>query len=182
MKDNKIVNIAGLLLITALAFFIVFQVKDYVDSAANAIDGVSKDAVEEAMDVTGQEIVKSAVKYVKDGVAEAFVVTVAPEGFHGPIEMEVTFGADGLTVKSVNILSQTETENFGSKIQDADILAKFEGAVSPLGDDLDLISGATITSEAAKYGVNVASAFIQQAEFGVTVEVEEPDVSAGATH
>lgn len=168
---------AGSAFIQAAEFGIIVDVKPTEESIVvpDPMEGVSNDAVEKTMDVVGEEIVKSAIKYVKDGVVEAFKVTVVPNGFAGPIEMEFVFAADGLTVKGVKILSQSETPAFGAKIEKDEYLAKFAGVVCPV-ESFDLIAGATTTSEVAKYGMNAASAFVQKTEFGIDVEVKEPDV------
>lgn len=98
-----------------------------------------------------------------DGKLIGFVVQVTPVGYGGDIPMMV--GVDLQPhVTGVSIISMSETPGFGSRALEGNFLSQFEGkSVSmKLGEDIDGISGATITTEAIVGGVHDALAAVLQ--------------------
>ena len=94
--------------------------------------------------------------YVADN-GEA-VITCHGKGYGGNITVMVAFTTDA-TVKQIKITEQAETAGLGSKIQsEASFQASFAGL--PVADftvnDIDKISGATISSKAVTAAVNAA--------------------------
>lgn len=93
------------------------------------------------------------VVYYKGKLA-GYAVFVTEDGYIGPIEMLVAFDTDN-KVSQVKIVSQNESEGLGSKICKNKFLSQFAGM--PDEDiEIDLISGATISSRAVKDGVERA--------------------------
>ncbi len=86
-----------------------------------------------------------------------FVAQVEPAGYGGKISMMV--GVDlQPNVTGVSIMSMTETPGLGTRAQEPEFLSQFVGkSVSmKLGDGIDALSGATITSKAVLAGVQDA--------------------------
>lgn len=84
-------------------------------------------------------------------------VNLTAGGFGGDIALMVGVNADG-SVKGVEIISHSETPGFGAKADDPDYLGQYSGLSGrlTLGRDVDIISGATISSRAILGGVNQA--------------------------
>jgi electron transport complex protein RnfG len=95
----------------------------------------------------------------KEGAVIGYAVQVAPTGYGGPIEMIVGVNPD-LTISNVSLIKMSETPGYGQKMQTEDwFLGQFAGKSLPLeydGEQLDAISGATITSDAVINGMRGA--------------------------
>lgn len=94
-----------------------------------------------------------------------YCVEVASAGFGGDINLTVGYNADK-TVKGVSIVSMSETPGLGSKVNDSAYLSgQYEGKSGQLvlGDGVDAVSGATVSSKAVLAGVNLASAALDSA-------------------
>lgn len=99
------------------------------------------------------------------GQAVGVVVQAAPGGYGGPIRMLVGVAHDG-TLHEMKILSAAgETPGLGSKAARPDFLQQFAGlkagiglvkGQSPAGNEIQAITGATISSTAVTDGVNQA--------------------------
>ncbi|MBE6554166.1 MAG: FMN-binding protein [Ruminococcaceae bacterium] len=103
------------------------------------------------------------VYLVTDSETEiGYCVEVASAGFGGDIVMMVGYNSD-LSVRGVSIVSLSETPGLGARVNEAGFLAQFEGAQGTLvlGEQVDAISGATISSKAVTDGVNAATAALQ---------------------
>jgi len=93
-----------------------------------------------------------------------YAVQVAPVGFDGEITMMV--GISGGKVTGISVISHTETPGLGA-VSAADN-AKGEafrsqfvgGSVFVVGETVDAMSGATITSKAVVSGVNAALEYV----------------------
>ena len=101
---------------------------------------------------------------LKDGEPVGYVAQVTVSGFGGPVEIHV--GMDlNKTITGVNVGGSkfAETPGLGAKAKDPDFQAQFTGLTVPtqLGNGVDAITGATITSGAVSSGVNKGGYFIQ---------------------
>ena len=86
------------------------------------------------------------------------VITCAGKGYGGTITVMVAFNPDA-TIKQIKITEQAETAGLGSKIvSEASFQESFKGlpAAPFTVDDIDAISGATISSKAVTNAVNSA--------------------------
>lgn len=97
----------------------------------------------------------------KNGEPVAAVIhTVAPDGYHGPIDLLVAIAHDG-TLLGVQVLRHSETAGLGDQFENrrSDWLDAFRGksladppqqrwSVRPDGGDFDAFTGATITPRA----------------------------------
>jgi electron transport complex protein RnfG len=104
----------------------------------------------------------------KGGEPAGYCLTVTPSGYGGPIGVVVGVTESG-GLRAISILSQTETPGLGAKSALPAFFGQFSdkdggkltvvksGATA--SDQIEAISGATITSEAVTLGVNTALAY-----------------------
>lgn len=130
------------------------------------------DALEEVLPgVEGLEIMELSgdTGIVKTVYAsgDSFAVEVAPVGFDGEVTMMV--GIIGGQVTGISIISHTETPGLGAvaaanNAKGEAFRGQFVGQSGTLavGDTIDAISGATITSKAVVAGVNAALEFVEK--------------------
>lgn len=87
-----------------------------------------------------------------------YVIVAQSKGYGGQVPIAVAFTPDG-TVKAITVMSNDETPGLGTKVADDSYIGQYVGLTAgPLdAGDIDLISGATISSKAvlAAYGVAV---------------------------
>ncbi|MBR6915328.1 MAG: RnfABCDGE type electron transport complex subunit G [Clostridia bacterium] len=95
----------------------------------------------------------------RDGALAGYAARVLPSGFGGEIEMMVGVDVNGQTA-GVSIISMSETPGVGSKTNSESFLKQFQGKDGnvKVGDGVDAISGATISSKAVTEGVRMAHA------------------------
>ena len=101
-----------------------------------------------------------------------YVIGTATAGYAGPIHMLIGVSSDGY-VTGLQVRQMEETFGLGAQaLTDWEFLAQFllsEGDAS-VGENIDALSGATVTSKAVARSVNSAVAFVTGA-----------DVDSGAT-
>ena len=117
-------------------------------------------AVEDFTDPTG--LIKAV--YASD---TGYAVQVTPAGFDGAIDMMVGVSKEG-KVLNISIISHTETAGLGAvaaaKTAAGEVFrGQFAQADAPyaVGDNVDALTGATITSKAVTLGVNTAVEFVK---------------------
>ena len=135
------------------------QVQKTKNAISVVLPGVSD--VEE-MPVTGDAGIVNAVYASEAGYA----VEVVPGGFDGEITMMVGV-ADG-KVTGISVISHTETPGLGavaaaSNAKGEAFRGQFVGqsGVLSVGEQIDGMSGATITSKAVVAGVNAALEYVE---------------------
>ncbi len=114
------------------------------------------------------------------GSAIGHVAVVSEQGFAGPVEVTVGMDLAGvLTGISVGGEGFAETKGFGAKAQEPAFTGQFAGKSVPvaLGDNIDVISGATITSSAVQNAVNLAAKAM-----GASIEFTVVDTQSSATN
>ncbi len=91
------------------------------------------------------------------GSSVGYCVSVSPDGFGGEMNLIVGFDTAG-TVLGVRIVSHSETPGLGSRVEMKSFLSQFNGKNKLLirGEDYDVISGSTVSSEAIAAGVDIA--------------------------
>lgn len=128
------------------------EAEEYVVSCGIASGVFSVDSISAGKDSNGDTI--------------GYAVTVTDsEGYGGDIQVVVGILNDG-TVSGVSILSISETAGLGMKANDDSFLGQFAGKAvekfsytksgAQADDEIDAISGATITTNAMTNGVNAA--------------------------
>ena len=113
----------------------------------------------EKLDIDGLE----AYAVLRGGETLGYTVKQTVQGYAGPIELVVGLRPDqSLTGVYVGGSTFQETEGLGSRAREPEFIDQFVGKTIPvmLGEDVDAISGATITSRAVVDGVNNAAAHL----------------------
>ncbi|NLK98226.1 RnfABCDGE type electron transport complex subunit G [Defluviitalea saccharophila] len=122
---------------------------------ADKYEGVEVDLPEES------SILEVNAGY-KGDTLEGFAVKVAPKGFGGAIEIMVGVSKDGI-LQGVKILSHSETPGLGANAESPAFTSQYEGKSGQLKvvkttpgaeDEIQAITGATITSKAVTTGIN----------------------------
>lgn len=87
----------------------------------------------------------------------AYVIVAQSKGYGGQVPIAVAFEPEG-TVKSITAMSNEETPGLGTKIANESYIGQYVGMSAEKADaeDIDLISGATISSRAALAAFNIA--------------------------
>ena len=121
-----------------------------------------------------EEIAENVFKAKKGTETAGYCVTVTTSGFAGQIKMLVGIGTD-YKVKGIEILSHSETAGLGAKAADS----KFKGCFKEKNpyitvvkgetqspDEVQAITGATVTSRAVAIGVSEAFNLLQKVRGG----------------
>lgn len=146
---------------------IAVQAKKAVDEANKAI---LPEATEFA-DKTGITLA-GTVSAVAEGKAGAdlkgYTITVSPKGYAGPVKMMVGLTTDG-KISGIKIIEHAETPGLGALAPEPKFSGQFSGKpakeltvvkATPSADNqIEAITGATITSKAVTTGVNEAVKF-----------------------
>lgn len=136
--------------------------KPIIDEATRvAQENARKELLPEAdsfSKIEGIEVANVSDIYTADnGVGT--VVTSSGKGYGGTMTVMVAFTPDG-TIKQIKVTEQAETQGIGSKVAgDASFWTRFEGLEAKtltLGQDVDAMTGATISSRALTSAVNSA--------------------------
>ena len=91
------------------------------------------------------------------GATIAHVIVAQSKGYGGQVPIAVAFGPDG-TVMSITAMANDETPGLGTKIANDSYIGQYVGLTAQPTDasQIDLISGATISSKAALAAFNIA--------------------------
>ena len=86
-----------------------------------------------------------------------YVITAQSRGYGGQVPAAVAFSPDG-TILGVAMMDNSETPGLGQKVTDSAFSGQFSGraAAEFTIDDIDAITGATISSKAAVSAINLA--------------------------
>ena len=118
----------------------------------------------EAMEVAEDSGMDNAFAVIRDGQTVGYVGQATVSGSQGMIDVITGIDENGLVV-GVVVGSSTfsETSGLGSKAQEPAFTDQFPGLTLPLalGEDVDAISGATITSTAVVNAVNFICSYLQ---------------------
>ncbi len=117
------------------------------------------------------ENVKKVFVGMKSNQAIGYVVNVESQGYGGTISLLVAMDTNKV-IKGVKILGHSETPGFGANAEKPSYINQYIGKqgglqvvkVSPKEDEIQAITGATITSAAITEGVNSAIAFVENQE------------------
>ncbi len=142
-------------------------------TADDARRNVIADADFKEIDITSfdEETIKnfnliSVHEATKDNEFAGYCINLSPQGFGGGINMIVGIAPD-LSFTGVEIVSMSETPGLGAKAQDEKFISQYsdgkkgelkcvKNVSSPSENEINAISGATITSKAVTKGANDA--------------------------
>lgn len=201
---GKIVRLGLILLIvTAVTGAILGAVSDITkapiaETQARLKNEALRAALPEATSFTAVDTPSGAVQEaggvsvpivdVQRGDGESgWCVTVAPQGFGGPVKVVVGVKADG-TFRGMSVLSDgfSETPGLGANAREPKFTAQFDALEArglkslELGRDVDAITGATITSRAVTNGINAALDYCRASVMG-SAQAPAADAHSGAT-
>lgn len=112
--------------------------------------------------VEGCDVIQAA--FDDAGNQIGMVVVASGRGYGGQVPVAVAFDSDG-TVHDVVVMENEETPGLGSKATEGSYLDQYVGLTAqPIGEeDVDLVSGATITSKAVLSAFNTAVTAYEEA-------------------
>ena len=113
---------------------------------------------------TGEDEAISAVYKADNG----YVIETVTAGYAGDITMLVGVNLDG-TIASLMVRDMQETYGLGMEaLSDVSFLSQFlwNGTTFTVGENVDALTGATVTSKAVAKAVTSASAFVTGADIG----------------
>lgn len=105
-----------------------------------------------------QNVAEIAIAKDSSGTFVGYVVKTLPNGYGGKVEVITGVGAD-MKVTGIRIGNHQETPGLGAKAKEEPFYGQFAGFDASAGigyNEIDAISGATITSNAVTDGVNIA--------------------------
>jgi Na+-translocating ferredoxin:NAD+ oxidoreductase subunit G len=178
MKENLklggilliITAIAGLLLGAAHSVTLEPIAKQEQMTKAAAMKVILPKADEfKAKQVALEGIIKEVNEGTASGKTAGYAIKVAPKGYGGAIEVMVGISTEG-KVEGIKILSHSETPGLGANATQPKFSNQFAGKpiskelqvvkTAPSADNqVEAITGATITSKAVTNGVNEAVKF-----------------------
>lgn len=151
-------------LVVALCLSALNYVTAPIIEAAN--EQKKKDAMSTVLEgCTFEEINGTGVyEAKKDGETEGYAASVtSPIGYGGDIELIVGFDND-LNVTGVSFIKMSETNGIGTKTRDESwFTEQFIGKNVPSESDFKAVTGATISSKAVRYGLELASDAVKEA-------------------
>ena len=142
------------------------EFEQLADFDADAATKAAKDAGYDADDITDCQVAKDA-----DGNALGYIITVTThDGYGGDITFSMGVTNEGV-MNGYSITSIDETPGLGMKSTEEKFYSQFEGIPvgtyevtksSPVGEnEIEAISGATITSRSVTNGVNAGMAYFE---------------------
>lgn len=109
-------------------------------------------------EVEGVAVENVSAVYTADN-GTGTVITSSAKGYGGDVVVMTAFNPDG-TIKQIKVTQATETQGIGSKVvNDASFWTRYQGLPAEplvLGEDVDALSGATVSSRALTNAVNAA--------------------------
>ncbi len=103
--------------------------------------------------------VEEVYKALQGGNISGYVIKTITSGYGGGVTILTGIDVDG-TIVAIRVASQTETPELGTKIAEDEFGSQFEGLSAEteleLNEDVDQVSGATVSSKAAINGVNAS--------------------------
>ena len=132
---------------------------------------------DELVAIADQEDAESGLSAIYESSTGGYAIEVLPTGFNGSIDVIVGIDAEG-NVAGISVVSNAETAGIGTNVcQDnpnkngVGVLSQFVGRSAGTGNlftvnsgsnQVDAISGATVTTKAIARGVNAASLVAEQ--------------------
>jgi len=184
-KNNKFFIVKLALILFAITFIatILLTLCNYItkdkiallekQNAENARQSVISGAIFEKVDLD-ESIIKEhsdcgtieAYRAEKNGKFAGYCISVAPTGYIGQINMIVGINPD-LSFAGIKIISMSETPGLGAKAADKEFYEQFsdgkKGTLSvvknkttPAENEINAVTGATITSKTITKGANCA--------------------------
>lgn len=117
------------------------------------------------MELDADSSVDECFEAYKDGELAGYVAKITVTGCQGPIEIQAGFDLDA-RIQAISCGGQkfAETSGLGAKVKEHKFRDQFSGLTAPvaIGETVDAVTGATISSSAVVNGVNTAGEFIEK--------------------
>lgn len=131
MENNRFKGVITLVVVTIISFAIIIVSK--LALRDDVSDNDQKSPVGGNIDIGEEEGIVSARELLDDnGNVTGYVVTAEAKGFVGDITWDVVFDTDGKTITDVSVVSHTESEGYGSKMEDDEFLMQFIDIEAPV--------------------------------------------------
>lgn len=125
------------------------------------------EAIANEVNPSEPEVILEAYTGYKGDEIVGYTVKTNPKGYAGGIEMLTGFKLADKSIEGITIINQTETPGLGAKSAESDFQDQFKGkdgsqpikvikSGSAVDNQIDAITGATITSNAVVNGVNLS--------------------------
>ena len=170
--QSAVIGLKLLLICAVVATVVAFVYELTLEKANENINRTKSEKICEIFDMDGlmmeiKEESEDAIVYnVKDseGKLIGYCAETASPGFGGDISILVGYD-EKASIVGVRIVSMSETPGVGSKVDTEDYLKQYaqKSGALVLNEDVDAISGATISSNALMDGVNKATAALVKA-------------------
>lgn len=130
-----------------------------------------------------EEVSAEGVTYyigTKAGKAAGAIMVSAGNGYGGPVNVLVSIAMSG-QIRAVRLNGHRETVGIGDKVENPQFLGQFVNKTPAdkvtIGQDVNAVSGATITSRGVAAGVRLALANFQIHLMGVAAPADDFDIS-----
>lgn len=168
--QSLLVGLKLLLICAIVAGVISFIYSLTAEQYEKNIQATKNDAIGEIFGLeapTCKEIAKgdTTVYTVYNGdTLIGYCVESASAGFGGDVALMVGYGADRALL-GVSVIAHSETPGLGAKVAESAFLDQFKGQSGALvlGEGVDAVSGATISSRAVTNAVNLATEALETA-------------------
>ncbi len=161
--------VACVALLTAGHAMLAFEEVDLEEVApelAGALEGIFADATEFTAFEHEERMFYRAIR---NGDQIGSAVIAEGEGYGGPIEVLVGIDTDGAVV-GLKVLDHDETPGLGDVVTEDEFLSQFHGKSEAdpiqIDEDIDNITGATVSVEAVAEAVRAALGYLAGAESG----------------
>ncbi len=177
MKDN----IKMVLVLTSIALMSALVLTGVYEFTAPIIEGHAQEAIArsisevlgqiedmEVLEIEGKEVYKA----YRNGELVAAVITEA-SGYGGAIQVMVGMNLEEEKILHINVLEHRETPGIGTVIEEENFTKRFAGLAfkDSYRQDVDIISGATVSTRAVITAVERAVEFIQK-HLGDEIQLE----------
>jgi len=120
------------------------------------------------LDITGAS---TKIKEARQNADGTYTVVVSENGYIGEMVIEATYSADGQTLVSYDVISHTETEGFGTKVDEDAYKAVLAGVKLPItANGINLAAILGITDESAG---NAAVAELKDGTYSAQAEADD---------
>ena len=147
----------------SLVYAVTYQKADENQQAVRraAIETIFGSGIE-ATETAAPDGLMQTFSVQKDGKEIGVCALVRGSGFGGDLDVMVGFSPDGGKIVGVRVTAHTETSGLGSRIAEEDYLSQYIGKSGQLtlNQEIDAISGSTISSRALLEAVNKAQSLL----------------------
>lgn len=151
----------------------------YNITKVDEVEGMSEKTLEMASEVMGTADLKQiSNENFSEGVIGAaitsdgeYVISSSAKGYNSDVYIELVVGFDSDdSIKGISFVNSAETPGIGDKVTESDDFIKqfigLSGEIS-LGEQVDGISGATLSSKGTAEAINIAVANLELAKKGI---------------